>query len=1043
MNSTCGCCEGTHVVGPQSVENPPGLDALAYRVGTHGTFLETMLARLTSHELPGGGRGRRPLQALTARTPDDPAIAMLDAWATVADVLTFYQERIANEGFLRTAVERRSLVEIGRLLGYELRPAISSTAYLAFTIADDPTSAKGVPIPKATRAQSLAPAGGLPASFETAEDLFARPDWNTLLPRTEQPQRIDRVRANFMPAVVLEGPVTTLAAGDLLLFEFGDIQGEQVVCRIDSVTISQDRRRTTVTPGLTIIERCLRLADLLDEQVKKAVGIEELRATAAFVGLIAGSLRAGGRGGADPGSIEVKANSDAQQITDRVTALLIADDPVRVWAGEVLRIVFISGLGDRRAAVPPPPDTKPSTDPIESALAALTVPLAKPPSIPPATSAQFARDSRTLFAAGSDLPAQLLTAQRPELAGTLHQALSNASLAVSAPLKALYGLTKHAQPFGATAPLAPKFSDSKLAGSVEWLIGGTTDDEGLSTDGDPPHTSSLVALDSLYPSAYPGSWVVVERLHIGRDFTGMVLVPRQVAGTVKLGAAAYHMAGSVTQLDLREGWLDTGDVDILDANLGFVRRATIHLGAERLTLAQETIPTDIAGKTITLDGVKDGLQSGRRLIVTGERTDVPGVKGIRSGELVMLASTEHAVDTTLPGDKVHTVLHLTTDLSYHYLRSTVRVWGNVAKATHGEIHGEVLGGGDPTQPVQTFRLSLGPLTNLPAVNRTGARDTLEVRVDGVAWHETDDLMSVLPGDRKFLVQTDDDGTTRTVFGAAAPLPSGPDNVRAVYRVGSGSGGNIEAEKITQLLTRPLGVRDVINPLAATGGADREGIASVRRSLPIQVMALDRLVGVRDYADFARARAGIGKASATRIKHSRVVHVTVTGVDDGPLLENSDLFTALRESLLSLGDPNLPLVVAVRRLRLIVLVASIRVQPDYAWPEVEPRLRASLLHAFGFERRELGEAVVLSKVIAAAQSVRGVESVDIDGTALAPEEITPAGIKALAEGLAGAPPDRLLVASAGRADDGSTLLAAELAVLSPRVPDTLVLREVPA
>src|SRR5207244_11594930 len=67
-------------------------------------FLDAMLARLTSHELRGDdGTARRPLAALRTRRRDDPAIALLDAWATVGDVLTFYSERIANEGFLRTA----------------------------------------------------------------------------------------------------------------------------------------------------------------------------------------------------------------------------------------------------------------------------------------------------------------------------------------------------------------------------------------------------------------------------------------------------------------------------------------------------------------------------------------------------------------------------------------------------------------------------------------------------------------------------------------------------------------------------------------------------------------------------------------------------------------------------------------------------------------------------------------------------------------------------------------------------------------------------
>jgi hypothetical protein len=96
----CGCCEGIEVLVPAFLGNRPGLNALHYRVGTHGSFLESMKARLSSSQYPA-------LQKLTTREGHDASIALLDAWATVADVLTFYQERIANEGYLRTAIERR------------------------------------------------------------------------------------------------------------------------------------------------------------------------------------------------------------------------------------------------------------------------------------------------------------------------------------------------------------------------------------------------------------------------------------------------------------------------------------------------------------------------------------------------------------------------------------------------------------------------------------------------------------------------------------------------------------------------------------------------------------------------------------------------------------------------------------------------------------------------------------------------------------------------------------------------------------------------
>ena len=65
------------------IANRPGLSQLDYRIGTFGSFLADMKGRLSSAAYP-------ELAALTTRDRSDPAIALLDAWAIVADVLTFY-----------------------------------------------------------------------------------------------------------------------------------------------------------------------------------------------------------------------------------------------------------------------------------------------------------------------------------------------------------------------------------------------------------------------------------------------------------------------------------------------------------------------------------------------------------------------------------------------------------------------------------------------------------------------------------------------------------------------------------------------------------------------------------------------------------------------------------------------------------------------------------------------------------------------------------------------------------------------------------------
>ena len=101
---------------------------------------------------------------------------------------------------------------------------------------------------------------------------------------------------------------------------------------------------------------------------------------------------------------------------------------------------------------------------------------------------------------------------------------------------------------------------------------------------------------------------------------------------------------------------------------------------------------------------------------------------------------------------------------------------------------------------------------------------------------------------------DDDARATVLFGdgvEGARLPSGDHNVRATYRKGLGLAGNVAAGKITNLLSRPLGVTGASNPAPATGGEDPETIDKARSNAPLTVLTLDRAVSIRDYQDFAR------------------------------------------------------------------------------------------------------------------------------------------------------------------------------------------------
>jgi len=491
-----------------------------------------------------------------------------------------------------------------------------------------------------------------------------------------------------------------------------------------------------------------------------------------------------------------------------------------------------------------------------------------------------------------------------------------------------------------------------------------------------PHEPNKISLDTEY-NIINGDWIVI----IKPDLTAIITKPLSV---VRKSIAAYGLSGPTTELNLPQGtdWINGAEL------LSTAREIGVYCQPEELELAEEPIDTPIgkqedekADDQIELDGFYEDLESGRWVIVSGER-EIKGTDGVHFSELAMLSSVEQTTHPTLPHEKTHTFVKFAKPLEYAFKRDTVKIYGNVVKANHGETRREVLGSGDGSKALQAFTLKQKSLTHVAASNPTGTDSTLKVFVNDIRWHEAETLADRKPTDRNFITKTDDDNNTSIVFGngeKGARLPTGIENIKAEYRSGIGKAGNVKAEQISLLIDRPLGLKEVINPLRASGGADREGREQARKNVPLAVRALDRLVSVQDYEDFARVYAGIGKAKAVELTDGRrqLVHVTIAGTEDIPIDETSDLFQNLFQALHEFGDPYQPICLAVRELMLMVVSANIRIKPDYKWEPVVTELRKVMLDAFSFERRELGQDVLLSEVFAVMQSVRGVEYVDID------------------------------------------------------------------
>jgi hypothetical protein len=89
------------------------------------------------------------------RSEADLGLVVAELIAAVGDELSYFQDRVAAEGSLPTATQRRSLVSLARLVDYEPRPAVS-----AATIVQCNVGAPGS-VPAGARISAVAPDGSV------------------------------------------------------------------------------------------------------------------------------------------------------------------------------------------------------------------------------------------------------------------------------------------------------------------------------------------------------------------------------------------------------------------------------------------------------------------------------------------------------------------------------------------------------------------------------------------------------------------------------------------------------------------------------------------------------------------------------------------------------------------------------------------------------------------------------------------------------------------------------------------------------------------
>jgi hypothetical protein len=198
--------------------NRPGLAAINYRIGNFASFRRAMLESISSEPL---------LASLTTRAQDDYAVTFIELFAAMGDVLTFYNERIANELFLRTARERDSVLRQVRLIGYRLRPGLAATTMLSFEL----DAGAETRIRNGLKVMSVPGQDERPQIFETLEQIAAHADLNAT-PAFPQPVPFQAFRQGSTSDPLASRPDPLTADDRFLIFGLGMIEEKRVATLI-------------------------------------------------------------------------------------------------------------------------------------------------------------------------------------------------------------------------------------------------------------------------------------------------------------------------------------------------------------------------------------------------------------------------------------------------------------------------------------------------------------------------------------------------------------------------------------------------------------------------------------------------------------------------------------------------------------------------------------------------------------------------------------------------------------------------------------------
>jgi hypothetical protein len=301
---------------------------------------------------------------------------------------------------------------------------------------------------------------------------------------------------------------------------------------------------------------------------------------------------------------------------------------------------------------------------------------------------------------------------------------------------------------------------------------------------------------------------------------------------------------------------------------------------------------------------------------------------------------------------------------------------------------------DPENPPQSAVATTNLFTGDP-LRRPLPSVTLREPGEEGSWKARHDLLNSGPTDKAFVVEVEVDGSSYLRFGDGqlGLRPASGETLLSTYRVGNGTAGNIGANALAHIVTLEAIKEDgVTNLLPAIGGVTPETIEEVRLRAPSAFRKQERAVIATDYQEITTRREiaeacnlDVQRAAAT-MRWTGSWYTVFLTIDR---LKGKDVDTNFEQRLRScmerfrMAGQDLevdgPLHVSLE------IVLGVCVKPGYFFSDVKRELLDIFsnrvlpdgrIGAFHPDNFSFGQTVYLSPLIATAQSVTGVESVNV-------------------------------------------------------------------